>query len=397
MEFLSENEDCSIPVHSLESIHLVTVLCDCVHQLAIIGHIMPVTLEGMPREKQIVNEELEELLSQQQQIEGSYKKAIAKKQQLKSKTKNSQSLAKADDEIESIGKKLGNNTLKFGRSIEQNPLAIDNIIKIDNDRLFVQQVMEDTVSELTQKLTYNSLMKSVNEAKKTKATLQETIQKEQSGRQHIKELNKSLSEIHKDRERELQNRNEMIAYLKDQVQEMKAKTIMESKYVNKCAEVGVAQTLKQRTLQEESHRKEIDSLEKHVDVETRVNAEIMQFLGKQQKNLVAKLDFWMEKHEKKDVEAKQLELDQLKASKNSDWERLLDLTRKYKEFEEVVVEDRIQKEIQRRKAEEEEMHLRASVKIQSWWRGVMVRKGFGAYRKKKGKKSKKGKKGKNKK
>lgn len=50
----------------------------------------------------------------------------------------------------------------------------------------------------------------------------------------------------------------MIAYLKDQVQEMKAKTIMESKYVNKCAEVGVAQTLKQRTLQEESHRKEID-------------------------------------------------------------------------------------------------------------------------------------------
>lgn len=83
---------------------------------------------------QIVNEELEELLSQQQQIEGSYKKAIAKKQQLKSKTKYSQSLAKADDEIESIGKKLGNNTLKFGRSIQQNPLAIDNIIKIDNDR-----------------------------------------------------------------------------------------------------------------------------------------------------------------------------------------------------------------------------------------------------------------------
>ena len=37
--------------------------------------------------------------------------------------------------------------------------------------------MEDTVSELTQKLTYNSLIKSVNEAKKTKATLQETIRK----------------------------------------------------------------------------------------------------------------------------------------------------------------------------------------------------------------------------
>ena len=41
-----------------------------------------------------------------------------------------------------------------------------------------------------------------------------------------------------------QRRNEMIAHLKDQLQEMKAKTAMERKYVQKSSEVSVTQTKK---------------------------------------------------------------------------------------------------------------------------------------------------------
>lgn len=43
--------------------------------------------------------------------------------------------------------------------------------------------------------------------------------------------------------------------------------------------------------------------------------------------LEEKLEFWMEKHEK-DVENKQKQLDDLKTLKNTDWKRLVDLTRK---------------------------------------------------------------------
>lgn len=56
----------------------------------------------------------------------------------------------------------------------------------------------------------------------------------------------------------------------------------------------------------------------------------------------------------------------------------------------MVVEDRIEKEKIRRKHEQEAIELKAAVKLESWWRGVMVRKGLGPY--KKGKKKKKGKK-----
>merc|ERR1712226_931304 len=74
------------------------------------------------------------------------------------------------------------------------------------------------------------------------------------------------------------------------------------------------------------------------------------------------VEHWMEKYEK-DVEAKQKELDILKASKAKDLERLQELTKLYTEYEQVVVEDRIEKEKARRKAEQEAEELRASVRI----------------------------------
>lgn len=108
------------------------------------------------------------------------------------------------------------------------------------------------------------------------------------------------------------------------------------------------------------------------------------------------IELWAGKYDQ-DMEKKERELNLLKTAKAKDVERLQDLTRLYKEYEQVVVEDRIEKEKARRKAEQEALELKATVKIQAWWRGIMVRKGLGPYGKKKKKKGKKGKKGKGKK
>ena len=62
-----------------------------------------------------------------------------------------------------------------------------------------------------------------------------------------------------------------------------------------------------------------------------------------------------------------------------------------------MVEDRIEKEKVRRKEEQEAIELKASIRLQSWWRGVMVRKGLGPFKKGKKKKGKGKKSGKKKK
>lgn len=99
-----------------------------------------------------------------------------------------------------------------------------------------------------------------------------------------------------------------------------------------------------------------------------------------------------------DVEAKQSELDSLKAKKANDLAHLQELTQRFHDYTKVVEEDKDEKEQLRKEAERELEEQRSCTKIQAWWRGVMVRRQLGPYKpKKKGKKGKKGGKGKKKK
>ena len=53
-------------------------------------------------------------------------------------------------------------------------------------------------------------------------------------------------------------RSEMIAHLKDQLQEMKAKTSMEKKYIKKVCTVSVSQTQKMCNMSEKELKDEIE-------------------------------------------------------------------------------------------------------------------------------------------
>lgn len=63
-----------------------------------------------------------------------------------------------------------------------------------------------------------------------------------------------------------------------------------------------------------------------------MNAEIESYLRTHQSDLESKVEYWMEKYDK-DVEAKQHELDVLKASKAKDLERLQELTKLVSDYD----------------------------------------------------------------
>lgn len=365
-----------------DAIHMATVLEDCVDQLSVLGKIMPASFEGRPDALSIVQSQMGSLVDGQKDLENKYQSILAKKLDLKHKTKNIEKLTEVEREVLETGGDLKNSTHVFSRSVRQNPLTGDNMTKIQQDRYFLETVMGETLSELIQNCTFAVLAETVRAEKERKAQLLETILKEENGRKRVKYLQKQLGDIKKEKEKEIQDRNEMIAHLKDQLQEMKAKTNMEGKYSKKCTEVRVAQTQKKCSIEEKNMKDEIETLRHDIDEEIRVNEEIKSYLNTHQAELESKVDMWMVKYDK-DVEAKQHELDVLKASKAKDLERLQELTKLYKEYEQVVVEDRIDKEKTRRKQEQEAIELKASIKVQSWWRGVMVRKGYGPYGKKK--------------
>ena len=57
---------------SLDAVHISAVLEDCVDQLAILGHIMPPSLEGRSEAAQIVDDELGQILQDQRFLESRY-------------------------------------------------------------------------------------------------------------------------------------------------------------------------------------------------------------------------------------------------------------------------------------------------------------------------------------
>lgn len=376
---------------SVDALHVAAVLEDCVDQLAVLGHIMPSTLEGRPEASQIIDDELGEILSGQRDLEMKYENLMSQREGLRAQHVNQSQMVANDLNVASVAKSLRESTHGLNRSFRQNPLTSDNMTKIQADRKFLQDVMEGALAEVLSQKSFDALVKAVSAEKEKKAGLQQTILKEEESRKLVKSLQRQLVEVKKEKESEIQQRNEKIAHLKDQLQEMKAKTGMEGKYIKKDAEVRVNCTQKRCAQTENEMKEELETLRYKIDEEARVNAEIEAYLRQHHQILEEKVEYWMEKYDR-DVEQKQHELDVLKASKANDLARLQELTQKYAEYEKVVIEDRVEKERARRQAEQEAEEIKCTIQIQSWWRGVMVRKQLGPYSKKKKKKGKKGKK-----
>ncbi|XP_045358359.1 dynein regulatory complex protein 9 isoform X2 [Leopardus geoffroyi] len=205
------------------------------------------------------------------------------------------------------------------------------------------------------------------------------VDREEKGRKQIRSLQKQLLNVKRERQAEVQSRNEYIAHLKDQLQEMKAKTNLENRYMKRNTELQISQTQKKCNRTEELLLEEIEKLRLKTEEENRIHMEIETFLRKEQQKLEEKLEFWMEKFDK-DTEMKQNELNALKSAKASDLAHLQDLAKMIREFEQVIIEDRIEKEKTRKKIEQDHLELKSVLQLQAWWRGTMVRRELGGFK-----------------
>ncbi|XP_037693342.1 dynein regulatory complex protein 9 [Choloepus didactylus] len=269
--------------------------------------------------------------------------------------------------------------LIFRKPARQTILTTETLKKIQIDRQFFSDVIKNTMQELEECGTFTNLLHALGRERENKIHFYDIIAREEKGRKQIRSLQRQLVNVKKERQVEVQSRNEYIAHLKDQLQEMKAKTNMENHYMKKNTDLQISQTQKKCNKTEELLLDEIEKLRMKTEEENRIHMEIETFLKKEQQKLEEKLEFWMEKFDK-DTEMKQNELNALKAAKASDLAHLQDLAKLLREYEQVIIEDRIEKEKTRKKIEQDELELKSIVKLQAWWRGTVIRNEIGAFR-----------------
>lgn len=214
---------------------------EAIDKLRISGQIMPLTYEAKNNAKTMLHQSLNNIKESQNEAENDFQNA----------------LKIPDGNKSNAGKNLKAATHAFQRSLKQNPIGGDIFEKIELDRLFLENILTQLMDEIGSK-NFERLKANVAAEKKNKSEFQSIIKREQESRLAIKDLQKSLVDIKIEKEVEIQKRNELIAHLKDRLQELKAKTNMEAKYVKKSTDNSVAQTKKKCDLSEIELKQQIE-------------------------------------------------------------------------------------------------------------------------------------------
>ncbi|XP_042313336.1 dynein regulatory complex protein 9 isoform X3 [Sceloporus undulatus] len=321
----------------LDAIRQSAPLEDCTDQLTILGCIMPVSYEGRKDISDLDEQELKAILGKQKELSTKYKNLMEARAESQAKVPIELGrITELGRQLEDTSSDLKKSNHLFSLATKQSSLSSDNLKKLQADR-------------------------------------------EMMGRKKVKSLQKQLSDIKREKDYELQNRNEMVAYLKDQLQEMKAKTEMENRYVKKDRGLQVAQVQKKCAGAETDLLNEIEKLRNQIDQEMRVHSDIENFLKQQQVSIEEKLEYWVDKYEK-ETEAKQQELNALKSSRAADQAALQELARQCLACEQAIIEDRKEKENARKKVERDALEMKSILKLQAWWKGMMVRRFLGPYK-----------------
>ncbi|XP_013965768.1 dynein regulatory complex protein 9 isoform X2 [Canis lupus baileyi] len=332
------------PLSILDVLRISAVLEDTADQLSILNYIMPVQYERKQSVIMKKNKSLEKLAEAPRTSRLSSPFLPKEESKLPEIKKGSQ----FTDEFNKL------QDLVFKKLTRQTIMSTEILKKIQIDRQFFSDIITKTMQELEESGTFTSLLEALGKERENKMHFYDIIAREEKGKKQIKSLQKHLFTVKKERQAEIQSRNEYIAHLKDQLQEMKAKTNMENRYMKRNTDLQISQTQKKCNRTEELLLEEIEKLEE-------------------------KLEFWMEKFDK-DTEMKQNELNALKSAKASDLAHLQELAKTIREYEQVIIEDRTEKEKTRKKIEQEDLELKSIIKLQAWWRGTMVRREIGGFK-----------------
>ncbi|XP_045706909.1 dynein regulatory complex protein 9 isoform X5 [Phyllostomus hastatus] len=267
------------PLSILDMLRISAVLEDTTDQLSILNYIMPVQYE---RRQSTLMKKNNEMNLEEKSMEKS--PVVSRTSKI-----TSAFLPKEEPKLPEIrqGGQFANGFNKMQDFVLQKPTkqtitTTETLKKIQIDRQFLSDVITDTMQELQNSGTFTSLLKALSEERENKMHFYDIIAREENGRKQIKYLQKQLLNVKRERQVEVQRQNEYIAHLKDQLQELKAKTNMENHYMKRNAEVQISQTQKKCNKTEELLLEEIEKLRLKTEEENQIHMAIEIFLRKEQ-------------------------------------------------------------------------------------------------------------------
>ncbi|NXY02159.1 DRC9 protein, partial [Pteruthius melanotis] len=356
----------------LEALMFSAVLENCVDQLEILGYIMPVPHE----DKTEVSHEMKEIIQEELDINSP---ELMSEKQASGETVTSTALKSTEHKQQQEKTEEQKRTRHPSKSSKKRPTrAAQKLRKMYADRQYASDVITITIKKMEETGTFSTLTDANEREKAKKSKLYDILLRSEKGKKDIKALQKQLQDVKKQAEKDLQDRDNVIDRLKDKLQEKTARLNTESYYMKKHTDLQVQLTQKKCSNAENALEKEIQNLKSKFDEEIQLHMETENFLTQQYEKVKDKLEYWMEKY-KKDTDAKDEELDDLRALKAENLETMQRFAKECLIYEATIITDRSDKEAKRKQIEQEALELKSALKVQAWWKGTMVRRFLGPY------------------
>ena len=382
----------------IESARISSIIEEALEKLSFLASITPDVMAHRDELSQIVGDEITRIIQEQRGLELRYEELIAQRSSLKALS-NKAKYKENQELIKEVARALRESTKELCRNLKGNPNIAENLSKIQTERSNLQNLLSKTLRELREN-SFSTLTTTVEEEKARNDMILEVIAKEKEVSASVKKLQEDLSSERHQHEAEVEERNEIISKLKEELQEVRTKSAIETKYLQKESRARL-QSLNRIYGQSTSELDEqIWKVRKQLEIEVLANRESEGFLKRKVVSLQKDAGDWMQRYET-DFEELEKEHETLNAQRTEDLVKLNDYTERYtKEMEEKArreEEARIREEMEALRKQEEERNTWAATTVQKLWRGHLARTGGGGKKGKKGKKGKGGKGGKKKK
>merc|ERR1719453_1239126 len=186
--------------------------------------------------------------------------------------------------------------MELCRNLKGNPNIAENLSKIQNERSSLQNLLSKTLRELRES-SFSTLTTTVEEEKARNDMIREVIAKEKEVSAAVKKLQADLANEKQQHEQEVEDRNEIIAKLKEELVAVRTKSSIETKYLHKVARARGQSLNRAYNAQTSDLEQKIWHVKKELEIEVRANAETEEFLKKKQAILSKEVQVWLEKYD----------------------------------------------------------------------------------------------------
>jgi len=245
---------------------------------------------------EFMGDEISRIIQEQRDLEKKYEELIALRSTLTGLS-NKTKLKEVQAEILDVSHKLRESNKSLCRNLKENPNVQENLQKMQDERKRVQQWLEDLRTELDE-CSFQLLMTKVEEERKDQELLHEVKKKEREATGTVRSLETDLQKEYSEHEKESKQGTDEIKKLKEELQELKTRSAIETSFLEKKLRAKENATLRIFAQKEKALQEEYDHLKRMIHLEESVHDKIDEFMTHRLEELSVQTEQWKERADK---------------------------------------------------------------------------------------------------